>query len=200
MATKLELQHNEVVLLTAEGVAHGGRTAGYTDELILTNLNLVVVKKGAFGKIKATQAFPLNQIKIYNGQAQAVTSKDATGFESLDVYLLDRQERFRFSPATRATRGQARQWAAQINQVITGQVAPVEESPGRTIPGTEFVADALKGTIGVFKSKLAPASKTPAQPATPLQVAAKCKGCGAPVSGLGGRLITCEYCGSTQQI
>ncbi len=50
MAARYNLQPNEVMILKGEGVMHGGGFgSSYTDELILTNLNLVLLKKGMFG-------------------------------------------------------------------------------------------------------------------------------------------------------
>ena len=44
MAARYNLQPNEAVLLKDDSVMHGGLMSAYTDELILTNLNLVLTK------------------------------------------------------------------------------------------------------------------------------------------------------------
>lgn len=42
------LQPNETILMKTESVKHGGVMALYTDELVLTNLNLILCSKGVF--------------------------------------------------------------------------------------------------------------------------------------------------------
>jgi len=40
------LQPNESIIMKSDSVCHGGGLAGYTDELILTNLNIVLIRIG----------------------------------------------------------------------------------------------------------------------------------------------------------
>jgi hypothetical protein len=185
------LQPNEVVLLKAVGVAHGGILSVYTDELILTNLNLVLVKKGMFGNAKGVQVFPLNQIKVHERQAQAVLGKAPNGMDALDVYFLNGQEQFRFQSGGKRT---ILTWVAKINETVTGQKAPVSSAGSLAIPGAELVAGALKDTFDVFKGKFASKS------AAPTASAGKCVACGAPMTGIQGQTLTCAYCGSAQQL
>lgn len=186
------LQPNEVMLLKEVGVAHGGLLSVYTDELILTSLNLVLVKKGMFGNSKGVQTFPINQIKVHNQQAQAVLAKAPNGMDALDVYFLNGQEQFRFQ-----TGGKRKiiEWVAKINEAATGQkAARASAGASMAIPGAEMVAGALKGTFDVFKDKFG------AKSAAPVATAGKCRACSAPMTGLQGQTVTCEYCGSAQQL
>ena len=186
------LQPNEVMLLKEVGVAHGGLLSVYTDELILTNLNLVLVKKGMFGNSKGVQTFPINQIKVHNQQAQAVLAKAPNGMDALDVYFLNGQEQFRFQ-----TGGKRKiiEWVAKINEAATGQkAARASAGASMAIPGAEMVAGALKGTFDVFKDKFG------AKPAAPAATAGKCRACSAPMAGFQGQTVTCDYCGSAQQL
>lgn len=89
MAARYNLQPHEVVLLKDESVMHGGFWSAYTDELMLTNLNLVLIKKGMFGNSKGVLTFPVNQIKVHNQQAQAVIGKATNGSDLLEVYFLN---------------------------------------------------------------------------------------------------------------
>ena len=187
------LQPNEVVLLKEEHVEHGGR-GSHSDELILTNLNIVVVKFGMFGKVKGVLTFPINQIKVYNQQAQAILTKSGS-VDYLEVYFLNGQEKFHFSSGSgfsNESKKKALIWIAKINEVVTGQKAP--EVAGRSamaLPGADIVAGALKGTFDVFKSKFA---------STPAKISSKCSACGAQISGTGGRVVSCGYCGTEQQL
>ncbi len=194
MAAKYNLQPDEVVLLKDESVMHGGFWSAYTDELILTNRNLVLLKKGMFGNSKGVLTFPINQIKVYNDQAQAVIGKASNGSDLLEVYFLSGQEEFSFQ-----TGGKKKllTWIAKLNEAVTGKAAPdtgVDE--GMAIPGAGLVAGALKDTINVFKSTFGATTTPPA----PTVVAGKCVGCGAPVSGVQGQAISCDYCGTAQQL
>ena len=45
MAAKYNLMPNESIILKETGVAHGGVMAIYTDELMLTNLNIVSLRR-----------------------------------------------------------------------------------------------------------------------------------------------------------
>lgn len=186
------LQPNEVMLLKEVGVSHGGLFSGFTDELILTNLNLVLVKKGMLGNSKGVQVFPVSQIKVHNQQAQAILGKASNGLDALDVYLLNGQEQFRFQSGGKR---KILAWAAKINEVVTGQpAAQVRSSASLAIPGAEAVAGALKDTFDVFKGKFG------AKSAAPVATTGKCAACGAPMTGFQGQTATCEYCGSAQQL
>jgi len=189
--TKYNLQPNEAMLLNEERVRHGGIFASYTDELILTNLNLVLVKKGTFGNSKGIRVFPVKQVKVYNGQAQAMIGKDKNGTPALEVYFLNGQEKFGFQSGGKK---KILTWVAKINQVVTGQQSPAEQEMGTPLPGAELVAGVLRDTVAVFKAKLGPKADAP------VRVAEKCSGCGAPISGTRGLTINCEYCGTVQQL
>lgn len=182
------LQPNEVVFLKDESVAHGGPFAVYTDELILTNLNLVLVKKGMFGKAKGVLTFPVNQIKVHNQQAQATIGKATNGTNVLEVYFLNGQEKFNFQSGGRK---KILTWIAKINQAATGREATESGVLGMSIPGADLVAGALKDTFDVFKGRFA---------AAPAKVTGKCTACGAPITGTTGQVSPCEYCGSAQQL
>lgn len=182
---RYSLQPNEALVLKEERVRHGGTFASYSDELILTNLNLVLVKKGTFGNSKGIRLFPISEVKVYNGQAQALIGQNTTGRAVLEVYFLNGQESFEFQAGSKK---KLPAWVAKINQVVTGQEAPPASS------GVELAAGVLKDTFGAFKAKLG------SKPDAPGQVAAKCNGCGARLSGARGSATTCEYCGTVQQL
>ncbi|WP_233200509.1 hypothetical protein [Cryobacterium sp. M15] len=180
-----------MVLIKDESVMHGGFLASYTDELILTNLNLVLLKKGVFGNSKGVHTFPLNQVKVYNQQAQATIGKAPNHSDLLEVYFLNGQEKFSFQSGGKK---KLNEWIAKINQVVTGQDAPAQQASVMALPGAELIAGVLKDTLGVFRSKLG--SKSGA----PMKGAGKCRACGAPMTGYQGQTVTCEYCSSAQQL
>lgn len=191
MAAKYSLQPDEVVVLKEQNIMHGGFLSVYTDELILTNRNLVLLKKGVFGNSKDILTFPVSQIKVHDGKAQAVIGKAGNGTPRLDVYFLNGEESFAFQNGGKK---KLLHWISKIREVVAGNFSPEDgTSAGLAIPGAEFVAGALKDTINVFKRKMG------SEPA-PVSVSGKCVGCAAAVSGIQGQSIECDYCGTQQQI
>lgn len=181
------LQPNESFVHRYEGVLHGGLLASYTDELILTSQNLVLIKKGAFGNKKGMQVFPLREIKIFQGEAQALLGKHRNGSPSLDVYFRNSAEHFGFQNKREVTR-----WSQKINQVIAGTSA---EMTSFSSSGAAKVAGAMKDTVDAFKGAFGFKSKAEvAAVAAAVPVAGDCVSCGAPVSGIRGQAIVCSYC------
>ena len=192
-----DLLPNEFVLVKDENAVRGRASI----ELILTNLNLVVVTKRALGKPRGSETFPLNQIKVHNGQAQALLG-GTSGYPRLEVYFLHGQEEFRFINGGKKT---IQTWISKINEAVTGQPAAENGSSGSpaldlvadalsSVPGGDRVAGVLKGTLGAFNSKRG------AKPEAVVQIATKCVSCGAAVSGMQGQTVTCSYCLSGQQL
>lgn len=188
--TKYDLLPNEIVLLKDDAVYHGDEGSG---ELTLTNLNLVVTRnimgRGLFGKSSVgIQTFPVNQIKVYNGQAHARMNTTRRG-DLLEVYFLHGEEQFRFYNGGKK---KIQTWIGKINEAVTGQ--PAAEVSSSALPGADLVAGMLKDTLGAFRSKLG------ARPEVPVSVATKCVSCGAPVGGVRGQTVTCPYCLAAQQL
>ena len=83
-----QLLPHEFMIMHSDHVCSGNSTT-LTDELILTNLNLVHIKKGIFGGKKSQQLIPINQIKLFEGKpkAQMKTSCKNPDKLSLDAIL-----------------------------------------------------------------------------------------------------------------
>lgn len=167
----------------------------YTDELILTNKNIIWVSKGMFGNTKGLQKYPLNQIKVINGEAQAFVGKGSAGMPNLQVYFINGQEAFQFQNSSK--RGIAK-WVNEISKVLTGH----DSSRGSVttqsaIPGKEYLAETLKDTVVVFKNALGITSKKVAD-AAPEKVTKKCIGCMAPLTQTKGQNVLCRYCDTVQ--
>ncbi len=188
-----DLQPGESFVHKNYRVRHGGFGAKYTDELILTSQNLVLLEKGVFGNGKGIRVFPLNQIKVFQGNAQAVLGKQQNGFPALDVYFENGTEHFGFESKKEATF-----WSQKINEVITGTPAKMI-SPDSS--AADMVTEAVRDTVGVFKDALGFKSKGEvAAAAAAVPVAGHCVSCGAPVSGIRGQAITCSYCDTANQL
>lgn len=190
------LQPGESFVHKQERVRTGGGLGsfGFTDELILTSQNLVLVKKGMFGNGKGVRVFPLNTIKVFQGQAQAVVGKK-DGWAALDVYFDNGTEQFVFEGLTKKD---ATFWSQKINEVVTGAPAKVM-SPSAS--AAELAAGAMKDTVGAFKDAFGLRSKTElAAAAAAVPIAGSCARCGAPISGIRGQAVTCDYCDSDTQL
>lgn len=187
------LQPGESFVHKHDRVLHGGLWANYTDELILTSRNLVLLMRGAFGNNKGTQVFPLNQIKTFQGHAQAIVGKQQKGSPALDVYFENGTEQFGFE-----SKKEAAFWSQKIDEVITGTPAKMI-SPNSS--AADMVTEAMKDTVGVFKDAFGFKSKAEvAAAAAAVPVAGDCVSCGAPVSGTSGQVIICSYCDTPTQL
>lgn len=187
------LRPNESIIMKQEQIIHGGVMASFTDELILTNLHIVLVKKGIFGNSKGIQTFPLNQIKVFNGQAQVLLGKTKGGYPQIEVYLLNGQESFGFHNKKDAVK-----WIDNINKLVTGNEGEVNTSPSMAITGVEYISEALKGTMDTFKDTLGIKPKSNIE--MPTKEVKKCSYCGAPISGTKGQIVHCQYCDADQQL
>jgi len=180
------LQPSEAIVLKEASVTNGGAFASFTDELVLTNQSLLLIKKNLFGGVKGVFTFPLSHIKVYNNQAQAFHAKTGNG-DALDVYFIDHHEQFRFQQGGKR---KVLTWAAKINEVVTGQPSQLIEERSSQLPGVERVAVVLSDTFKIFKSKFND------EVAVPVAATGKCSGCGAPIRGNLGHAGICDYCGS----
>lgn len=171
---ELQLQPNESVLLQEDGVLCKGLSKSYSDELYLTNINLILVrniKKGMFGKAKETDKFPLSQIKIINGEIQA---KFING--ELQIFLVNKQLAFAFYSGGKK---RINAFIDGINSAIKG--TPMNSSKASSaIPGTEIIAETFKDTIGTFKNAFGIKGKN-------VGITIKCIGCHAPITGVIGQ-------------
>ena len=158
--------------------------ASYSDELILTNLNIIYVKKGIFGKIKNIEKFSIKEIKIYEGKAQCFLGKQTNGFPSLEIYFFDKQESFGFRKKTEVMK-----WVKSINELLC-ENADVSAMGQFALPGTEILTETIKDTISSFKGILEKKEK----------VSANCISCGASISGYKGKQVQCSYCNTYQKM
>ena len=187
------LQPNESIIMKKDRIIHGGAMANFTDELILTNLHIVLISKGMFGNAKGIQVFPLNHIKVFNGQAQVLLGKTRGGYPQIDVYFLNGQESFGFE-----NKKEAVNWIENINKLRNGNEVGVNTSPNMAIPGAEYIAETLKGTVDTFKDVLG--IKTKSNNEMPIKAVKKCSSCSAPISGTKGQIVHGQYCDADQQL
>lgn len=193
----LNLQANEVVLMKHDQLSRKSSTfATETGDFVLTNLFLVWTSKNLFGNVKNMQQIPLNSIKVYNGKAQILVNKVNGEFPKLTVYCLNGQEVFEFLGKTE---DELKIMANSINQAITKSNDNIYDVKSNAIIGAAAAAEMLKDTVNVFKDAFG--VKVKKQDDNVIEkIAKKCNSCGAPISGIKGHIINCDYCDSNQQI
>lgn len=194
---KYNLEPNESILMQRTGVLRetGTLMKLYTDELILTNKNIIWVSKGMFGNTKGVQKYPLNQVKVIGGEAQAFVGKSSNGMPNLQVYFINGQEVFQFQSFSK--RGIAK-WVNEISKVLTGHESTRGSLTSQSaIPGKEYLAETLKDTVGVFKDSFGMKSKN-VPDAVPEKVTKKCIGCMAPLTDTKEQSVLCRYCDTVQ--
>lgn len=180
----LPLQPKETILLHNTGVHRQGNPEFYTDELFLTNRNMIYVRKGFFGRIKNIQTYPLSQIKIQNGQAQVQMQKIGGYTPRLQIYFKSGPESFAFQ-----CRGKKKilSWVTQMHRLLdTPDI--MENIPEPSVPDAAPTPE----STGVFSNS---AKYFPPRPITK-----NCTGCGAPLSGSRGETVRCEYCDTDQTL
>jgi hypothetical protein len=194
---KYNLEPSESVLIQSIGVLceGSGLMTGYTDELILTNMNIIHVSKGMFGNIKRVQKYPLNQVKIINGEAQAIMGKSSNGMPDLQIYFVNGQVAFKFQSSGKK---EIVKYVNEISKVLTGNESSRNSAANQfAIPGAEIVAETLKDTVNVFKGTFGIKSKIKAAD-EPVKATKKCMGCMSPLTGTKGQSIRCRYCDTDQ--
>lgn len=194
---KYNLEPNESLLIQSTSVlCEGSRLMPvYTDELILTNLNIIHISKGIIGNIKRVQKYPLNQVKIINGEAQAIMGKSSNGMPELQIYFVNGQVAFKFQILGKK---EIVKYVNEISKVLIGNDSSRNSAANPfAIPGAGLVAETLKDTIGVFKGTFGIKSKSK-DADEPVRVTKKCIGCMSHLTGTKSQSIRCRYCDTDQ--
>ncbi|KXT88323.1 hypothetical protein [Streptococcus oralis] len=165
-----------------------GKSTGSTDDLILTNLHLILIKKGFFGGKKGELKIPINQIKVFEGKPQVLVNKDS-GLKCLEVYYTGGQASFSFSNPKDTDK-----WANNIIKLMAGDTENFEKIGDSSLFGVDILAESLKDTFDTFKTGLG------FKDAEPEKVSTKCSFCGAPLSGVVKQAVKCSYCDMEQTL
>ncbi len=183
------LDRDEAVILKNDRVHYAVNSRSNDSfELVLTSRKLVLirVRPKLFGTTRDIAVYPIKQIKVFNGQAQAVLSG-----KTIEVYFYAGPERFGF-----ADKKDAAKWISHINLLATGRENEIQlnQRINYALPGADYVSGALKDTIDVFKNRFAE------ETGPPVKVTERCDHCGASIDGYKGRATACSYCGTTRQM
>ena len=200
MAT-YQLQSNEGVVLQETGICYEPNklSTAYTDELILTNLNLIHVRKGIFVGTKGVRYIPLNQVKVIGGKCQALVGKARNGHAILQIYTQQGTEEFAFQTKAKKKAGI---WANEISRLVTGrdsenalesQDAPEYDFKDTVVGQLKDAFGEVGAAFGIGFGKSGQQQKRSVE-----RVSTKCSGCHAPITGVKGKAAVCKYCDTEQ--
>lgn len=215
MAGNYRLMPNESMILQESRVAHGGVMAIYTDDLMLTSLNLVCINKGMLGNTKNVFVYPLNQIKRFNGKPQVMMGKLSNGMATLDIYFINGGcESFNFQTGNKRN---IKKWIDAIISVIGG--GDGQAGSGYDYDTDDYDSDTLVGAFrevgGQFKdvgnefldvlgfkqrTKSPKTATSAAGMVTSEKISKKCMSCSAPLIGFRGQTVKCRYCDTEQTL
>lgn len=175
----VNLASNEGIILQSTSVMSGSVWAAYTDELILTNLNVILIKRGMFGNKKDEQRFPVSQIKKVNGKPQVMLGQNSlNGSDQLHITFTHGVEWFEFQSSSKK---EIAKWIKAIYELFNC-VPEDEEEKGSLTTTLKKGAESIKNILGI-KSENEITVKT-----------IKCSGCKAPLMGKTGQVVKCIYC------
>ena len=196
-----QLQPNEGVVLQKTGICYEPNRIGtaYTDELILTNLNLIHVRKGIFMGTKGVRYIPLNQVKVIGGKCQALVGKARNGTAVLQIYTQQGIEEFAFQTKAKKNSGI---WANEISRLVTGrdsenalesQDAPEYDFEDTVVGQLRDAFGEVGAAFGFGFGKSGQQQKSSVE-----RVSTKCSGCHAPITCVKGKTAVCKYCDTEQ--
>lgn len=184
---EMTLLPDETVIKKAEKVGYGNSPVGsQNNDLYLTNLALIHVKKNLFGKTKEVIRHPLSDIRMPGGKPDVKLVKPDIVSGAVDIYFNYGEECFKFT-----WEKDAEDWVADITETLTGE--KVERK-------SEF--DDFEEILGMARSVAATASQVRSAFGikSDEHVACKCSGCGASLEGTEGETIQCPYCGTFNKL
>lgn len=198
---KYQLQSNEGVALQETGICYEPNklSTAYTDELILTNLNLIHVRKGVFMGTKGVRYIPLNQVKVIGGKCQALVGKAQNGHAILQIYTQQGTEEFAFRTKAKKNAGI---WANEISRLVIGrdsenalesQDAPEYDFEDTVVGQLKDAFREVGAAFGIGFGKSGQEQKSSVE-----RVSTKCSGCHAPITGVKGKAAVCKYCDTEQ--
>ncbi len=181
----LKLASNEGIIIQSTDVLSGTRLMdGYTDDLILTNLNIILIKRGVFGKKKSEQRFPVSDIKIINNKPQVMMSKmNSRNVDQLQIDFKNGIQHFEFSNKNKK---EIAKWIKSIHELLNCK------EDGTTM---DVVTDSLKKGVDSIKQifGIKTDTKNTNDPQTQF-LTARCHGCKAPLKGTRKQIVRCSYC------
>ena len=182
-----------------------GRESEELDELVLTNKNLILVNEvsaGIFTTQRLVKRCPLDSILCPEGSPQAFLGKKKDSYV-LQVAFEQEAITLRFPDNERR---EAKRWADAIKYAVVGDLDSIDTEGDQLPPEVSGLVDGFKGFATAFISEAtntadsASKARKPIRKATKTVAAGRCTGCRAPLSGVKGAIVTCDYCGTKQTL
>ena len=118
MSENIKLQPDESVILRADEIEYGGPFSGGC-ELILTNKNIILNRKGLLGLGAEVKNFPLSDIHMVNGEPQvALGKKSASITEVMTGRKVEREDEFAWVKDTLAMASTVEEAADKVRNIF----------------------------------------------------------------------------------
>ncbi len=173
------LDADETVILHEIGVS---TEALKKVNLILTNKNIIQINKGFWGEDKDSIKFPLSNLKVLNGKANVLISKNHKGTKQLELYFGDCERSYQFNKTFAENT-----WAREIIKAHKNRMAEINKKRNSE---RSLIFQSISETIETAKDSFIIKRSS-------LKRTCKCPKCGAELVGNKGEEVTCDYCDST---
>lgn len=203
--SKVDLLPDEAIIMRDSSMMHdcGRPFAAISDELVLTNLALIVTHKNLWGSIKDVQRFSLDQVKVVNNNPQVVIGTSQNGERQLHVYFNHGIEAFALgdsdddaeagiletllTPVKEKETRNLYEWQTAISRAVLAlpQNSNSEACSTTNSAVSHVISDAGAKSVTVVSNSVTHVTK-------------KCIGCMAPLSGVHGQKAICRYCDTEQ--
>jgi len=161
-------------------------------ELMLTNQNVVLLRKGLTGKTKDFTCYPLSSIRVIDGRPQA--RLDTSTFMEVHLELALDSGIVTFVFGDLEAKQQVREWIDAIWRLLVGEGAPAD-ALGKSKLASVLEGDAITNAFDRLMDRVGDAVEREIDSETP-EVATRCPSCDASLKGRPGQTIACPYCGT----
>lgn len=181
------LSTNEVVLVQPFFASLVQGITAQAGEMMLTNKYLYWEKNRLFNRKSEPEKYSINKIKTYEGKPQILIDNHG-GFMRFQVHLDNQTLVFNYN-----SKRDVLDLISEVNKLFGYEETESFDSKN-ALPGAEFVAKKVAGTVNAFKNAFG------VKPKQEVILTKFCMNCGAQITGPQGKSVTCEYCGSSQII
>ncbi len=181
---RISLRNNEAIIMRCNLASYYKNTNKSCDaEIIITNLNLIIIMKGTFGRVKETKRFPFKNLKRIGSQA-AILQNDT----KLDFSFSHGTEQISLYPKAMATKCKN-----NIDKLLRGENIDLNQNTSSYKMHLDTLNENIKGALGTLTDIIGKGNKSERD----TQIVTKCPFCGAPIQGMKNSISVCEYCDSS---
>ena len=196
------LAAGELIIMQTSNVRLGvGSGSEALDEIVLTNMNLILVatvSEGLFKTRRYLKRCPLDSILCSADVPQAIAAR----VNSTPVLRVAFSEETITVGFTEGGKRLADRWAESVRRAAAGNIDAIDTSelPSGTAAEIADFVDGAVGVVGAVGDSIGSAlgaslkAQKPHAEKMAAKVTAKCPGCHAPVAGRKGQGVVCSYC------